>query len=121
MDVLKCILEIYPDWMGTVWGNSIEDIRPHELETRPIPTQEELRAAWERVLIKQEEAEKQKAIEKQWQDCVNHLAENDLKCVRALREYVLGLPGAASALGIYEVVASNTRLQMQGLKFVKID
>ena len=49
MDILPCILKIYPDWKGVVWGNTYEGIKPHELETRPIPTMIELEAVWPEV------------------------------------------------------------------------
>ena len=37
MDILRCLLKIYPDWKGTVWENMYSGIRPHILEKRPIP------------------------------------------------------------------------------------
>ena len=46
MNIFRCVQKIYPGWQGVVWGNSYEGIKPHELETRPIPTLEELEKAW---------------------------------------------------------------------------
>jgi len=49
MDIFRCIKKLYPDWQGVVWGNSYEGIKPHELETRSIPTLEELESVWSEV------------------------------------------------------------------------
>lgn len=49
MDILRCILKIYPDWKGVVWENDYKQIKPHELEKRPIPTIEQLEAVWSEV------------------------------------------------------------------------
>lgn len=49
MDIFACIQKIIPDWKGVVWGSSYEGIKPHELETRPIPTLAELEAVWPEV------------------------------------------------------------------------
>lgn len=57
MNIIDCILKIYPDWKGSVWGDSYEGIRPHELETRPIPTLEELEAVWPVIKEERKEAE----------------------------------------------------------------
>jgi hypothetical protein len=46
MKIFTCIRKIYPDWQGAVWGNKYDGIKPHELETRPIPTLKELEAVW---------------------------------------------------------------------------
>lgn len=51
MDILLCILKIYPDWRGVVWGNSYEGIKPHVLEDRPTPTLAELEAVWPEVKL----------------------------------------------------------------------
>jgi hypothetical protein len=45
MNILHCILRIYPDWQGAVEDNNFDMIRPHETETR-VPSMEELRAVW---------------------------------------------------------------------------
>jgi hypothetical protein len=58
MNIIDCILKIYPDWKGVVWENDYNRIKPHELETRPIPTMKDLEAVW--VLVQQDEAEKVK-------------------------------------------------------------
>jgi hypothetical protein len=49
MNILACILKLCPDWKGVIWGNSYDGIKPHELETRPIPALEELEAVWPEV------------------------------------------------------------------------
>ena len=49
MKILDCILKIYPDWMGSVANDSYDEIRPHESETRPTPTLQELEAVWPEV------------------------------------------------------------------------
>lgn len=61
MDIMQCIQRIYPDWRGAVWSNTYEGIKPHELETRPIPSLAELEAVWpqieaERIAAEQAEA-----------------------------------------------------------------
>lgn len=61
MDILACILKLYPDWQGVVWGNAYEGIRPHELETRPIPSIAELEAVWPEVELVEREAQKRGA------------------------------------------------------------
>jgi hypothetical protein len=47
MNIIECILKIYPDWRGVVWENDYSKIIPHELEKRPIPKIEEIESAWE--------------------------------------------------------------------------
>ena len=49
MNILACILKIYPDWNGCVFDNSYDWIIPNELETRTIPTLAELEAFWPEV------------------------------------------------------------------------
>ena len=49
MNIFECIKKIYPDWSGIGWGTAYEGIKPHELETRPIPTLAELKAVWPEV------------------------------------------------------------------------
>jgi hypothetical protein len=46
MNILTCLRKIHPGWQGAVWNNSYDGIKPHELETRPIPTLKELEAIW---------------------------------------------------------------------------
>lgn len=46
MDILACILELYPDWQGVVWGNKYEGITPHEHEVRPTPTLAKVKEIW---------------------------------------------------------------------------
>lgn len=67
MEIIKCIKKIYPDWRGVVWGNSYEGIKPHELETRPIPSLAELKAVWPQIeaeRIAADEAETQRVTAK---------------------------------------------------------
>jgi hypothetical protein len=63
MNILKCLLKIYPDWSGAVWDNSYEGIKPNELETRPTPTLAELEAVWPEVEaeLKLEEIQRSRA------------------------------------------------------------
>ena len=65
MDIFMCMRKIYPDWQGVVWGNSYEGIKPHELETRPIPTMEELESVWPEVEaeLKVQEIQRKRAAE----------------------------------------------------------
>lgn len=49
MNIIACILKIYPDWKGTVQDNEYDGIKPHKLETRTTPTLEELQAVWPEV------------------------------------------------------------------------
>ncbi len=49
MDFLSCILKIYPDWKGSVIGDSYDGIKPHSSETRPIPSLNELESIWPEV------------------------------------------------------------------------
>ena len=44
MDVQSCLIKL--GYKAVVWGNSYEGIKPHELETRPIPTLTELNEVW---------------------------------------------------------------------------
>ena len=67
MDIQSCLLRL--GYKAVVWGNEYgiffadqyRGIKPHELETRPIPTLKELEAAWP--LVQQDEAEKAKTAE----------------------------------------------------------
>jgi hypothetical protein len=76
MDIFAGILKIYPDWKGSVAANSYKGIKPHELETRPIPTLAELEAVWpqieaERIAADDDakaEAEKESLIQAKMRD-----------------------------------------------------
>lgn len=54
MEIVRCILKIYPDWRGVVWENDYKGIKPHVLEKRPIPTMKELEAVWPEVQAEME-------------------------------------------------------------------
>jgi hypothetical protein len=49
MNIMEGLQKIHRGWQGIVWGNSYEGIKPHELETRPIPSLAELEAAWPQI------------------------------------------------------------------------
>lgn len=49
MNIQACLVKL--GYKAVVWDNSYEGIRPHELETRPIPTMEELEVVWPEVQI----------------------------------------------------------------------
>jgi len=105
MDILYCILKIYPDWNGVVWGNSYEGIKPHELETRPIPTLAELESIWPEVeieKIKLQEANNAKIA----------LEIIDLKSIRSIREWVSNQSNAPQILKDYENQAKSERVKL---------
>ena len=106
MDIIKCIQKIYPDWRGVVWSNSHEGIKPHELETRPIPTLKELEAVWPGV---QAGAEKAKAIA----DTKALLIEVDLKSIRSLREWLAKQPDCPKFIAEHEKQACALRETMK--------
>jgi len=105
MNILSCILRIYPDWQGAVWDNSYEGIKPHELEKRPIPTLEELEAVWPEV---------QRGIEAQKnnEEVKAALAEIDLKSIRSLREWVAKQPDTPQFIKDYEAQAQKERAKL---------
>ena len=102
MNLIECILKIYPDWRGVVWDNDYAKIRPHELETRPIPTLAELEAVWPEV---------QAEIERERNNGVVKaaLAEIDLKSIRALREWLAQQETAPQWIKDYEAQAAAER------------
>jgi hypothetical protein len=59
MDIQSCLIKL--GYKAVVWNNSYEGIKPHELETRPIPSLADLEAVWpqieaERIAAEQAEA-----------------------------------------------------------------
>lgn len=76
MDISKCLTKL--GYKAVVWSNSYEGIKPHELETRPIPTLAELEAVWPEV---------QAEIEKEANNSIilANLVAIDLKSIRAIR------------------------------------
>jgi hypothetical protein len=48
MDIIKCIMKIYPDWKGSVVNNSYEGIELAQGENRK-PTLKELKLIWPQV------------------------------------------------------------------------
>jgi hypothetical protein len=54
IDYTACLQKLQPNWQGSVWGNTYEGIRPHETESRLIPTKTELDDVW--VVIEAEHA-----------------------------------------------------------------
>jgi hypothetical protein len=69
MDIQACLIKL--GYKAVVWGNKYEGIKPHELETRPIPTLAELETVWpqieaERIAAEEtakEESEKESLIQ----------------------------------------------------------
>jgi hypothetical protein len=69
MEIQSCLIRL--GYKAVVWGNSYEGIKPHELETKPIPSLAELEAVWpqieaERIAAEEaakEEAEKESLIQ----------------------------------------------------------
>lgn len=98
MDILKCILKIYPDWRGVVRENDYEKIQPHKLEDRPIPSLIELQAVWPQV---QEEVTA-KAITDQ---ANKNLIAIDLKSIRSISEWVAAQPTCPQNVIDCEVLA----------------
>ena len=47
MIIQDCLIKI--GYKSTVWDNKYEGIKPHELETRPIPSLAELEAVWPQI------------------------------------------------------------------------
>jgi hypothetical protein len=105
MNIYRCLVKICPGWCGSVWDNKYEGIKPHELETRPIPTLKELEAVWPQVQAEME-AEKINAEVKA------KLIEIDLKSIRSLREWVAKQPDAPQYLKDYEAQASEARAKL---------
>ena len=106
MKILDCLQKIHPNWKGAVWGNSYEGIKPHALETRPIPSREELEAVWPDIKA---EAEKAKAIA----DTKALLIEVDLKSIRSLREWLAKQPDCPKFIAEYEKQACVLRETMK--------
>jgi hypothetical protein len=46
VDIIRCIVELIPGWKGMVKNNSYNGIMPNKLETRPLPTLEDLTNVW---------------------------------------------------------------------------
>lgn len=105
MDILACILKIYPDWKGGVRGNCYEGITPAADETRPIPALQELEAVWPQVEAELEAARQNEVIKAR-------LAELDLKSISLIREWVAKQPDAPQALKDYEAQAQAERAKL---------
>ena len=60
MDILACIISIYPDWSGKVVGNTHAGIMSEPNEIRPIPTEAQLESAWQQILAEQSATEYQR-------------------------------------------------------------
>jgi hypothetical protein len=85
MDIQSCLIKL--GYKAVVWGSSYEGIKPHELETRPIPSLAELEAVWPQIQTEME-AEKVSAEAKA------KLEKLDLKSIRSVREWVVKQPDA---------------------------
>lgn len=106
MILLECLRKIHPGWNGAVWDNSYKGIRPHELETRPIPTLTELKAVWPQVQAELE-AEKVSAEAKA------NLVALDIKSIRSIREWLVKQPGVPENLKEYDTRAIAERAKLQ--------
>ena len=104
MDIQLCLIKL--GYKAVVWGNAYDGIRPHELETRPIPSREELEAVWPDIKA---EAEKAKAIA----DTKALLIEVDLKSIRSLREWLALQPDCPKFIAEYEKQACALREAMK--------
>jgi hypothetical protein len=105
MDILKCLVKLMPGWRGAVWNNSYDGIRPHELETRPIPSLAELEAVWPIIQKEEADAVHDEAIKAS-------LADIDLKSIRALREWLAQQKTAPQWIQDYEVQAVAERAKL---------
>lgn len=106
MDILLCLQKIHPGWNGAVFDNCHEGIKPHESETREIPSLKELEAVWPKV---QEEMTVQT-----FQVVVKTtLAELDIKSIRALREWIVKQPDAPQFIRDYEAQAIKERNKLK--------
>lgn len=104
MDIFACIVKL--GYKATVRGNSYEGIKPHELETRPIPTLKELEAVWPDV---QAEMEKDRAAS----DAKAQLNEIDLKSIRSLREWLFRQSDCPEFIREYEQQAVDARMKIR--------
>jgi len=102
MDIMKCLIRLLPGWQGAVWGNSYDGIKPHELETRPIPKYEELVEIWPVIQKEEADAAHNEAIKAS-------LSEIDLKSIRSLREWLAQQETAPQWIKDYEAQASELR------------
>ena len=105
MDIMKCLIRLLPGWQGAVWSNSYDGIKPHELETRPIPKYEELVEIWPVIQKEEADAAHNEAIKAS-------LAEIDLKSIRSIREWLAKQDGAPQYIKDYEAEASTLRAQI---------
>lgn len=81
-------------------------VTEEELSLLMAPTKEEL---------------EQLAFEKENADLMEHLKENDIKSIRAIREWIIGASqGMVSALRIYDVVAQQGRDRLNEIKISKV-
>jgi len=105
MNILSCILKIYPDWQGAVWDNKYDGIKPNETEPRPIPTLQELEAVWPQVQAETEAQRNNEAVKAT-------LVEIDFKSIRSLREWVAKQADAPQFVKDYEVEAQTERAKL---------
>lgn len=105
MDIQSCLEKI--GYKAVVWGNDYEGIKPHELETKPIPSLAELEAIWPEVQAEQEK----KATDAEARAT---LAEIDMKSIRAIREWVAAQETAPQFVKDYETAAVVEREKLAG-------
>ena len=80
-----------------------------------VPNREEL------ALLHDKEYTDKIKFEKENSDLLEHLKENDIKCVRAIREWIIGAStGMVSALRIYDVIAQQARDRLNEIKISKV-
>ena len=80
-----------------------------------IPNMEEVKTLHDKEYIDKVNFEKENA------DLMEHLKENDIKSIRAIREWIIGASqGMVSALRIYDVVAQQGRDRLNEIKISKV-
>ena len=75
MNIQACLIKL--GYKAVVWNNSYEGIKPHELETRPIPALAELEAVWPQIEAEQiaEQSAKETAQLAKAQEIIDNLPD----------------------------------------------
>lgn len=97
MNILECILKIYPDWKGVVIENDPNRIVPHETETR-IPTLAELEAA-DAQLKAEEYKEKRRKEYPPMADYLDGIVKGDTAQVQAYIDACLAVKAKYPKMG----------------------
>ena len=103
MDIQSCLIKL--GYKAVVLGDSYEGIKPHELETRPIPSLEELEAVWPDVQMEMEK-------DRTKTEAKALLNEIDLKSIRSIREWIALQPEAPQRTKDYEAQAISARTKL---------